>query len=348
MEQGHQDAGTGGPDRMPQGDGAAVDVGDGRVDPQLAHHRQGLGGEGLIEFSALDVFQLPGGTGQGLAGCLDRTQAHEPRVQGGGGVGYDPSQGLEIVAFDEILTGHQDGCSAVIYSRGVARSYRAIRLEGRAQASQRGHRRVGARVLVTPDHDRISLALGNGNRDDLGLEGSGFPGAGHPGLTFCGEGVLLLSGQCKTLGDGFGRQPHVLVREHVGETIMNHRVDHLDGPHLAPLPNEVGDVGGTRHVLHPSRHDALGVTGRNHGGGQGYGLQARTADLVDRPGRSGLGNPGLDGSLPSGPLPQTGLQHATHQDLIHLFSEDSSPLKRFPDTDGSQSRCRNLAKPSQE
>jgi len=263
-------------------------------------------------------------------------------------VGRDPGQGLEVVALDEVLGSHHQGRCSVVDPRGVARGHGAVRLEGRAQTGQGRDRRLGPGVLVAGDQDGVPLALGNRDGHDLRLEGARLHRPSRLGLAGRGEGVLLFTRQREALGQGLGGQTHVLAREDVGQAIVDHGVDHLDGTHLAPLANEVGDMRGPTHVLGPSRHHALGISPGDHRRGQGHRLQARSANLVDRPGWGGLGNPSLEGGLAADALAQTGLQDAAHDDLFHLVRGHAAAAQGLPDDDAAQARCGNLAQPPQE
>ena len=57
--------------RMPDGDGAAIDVDDLRVPAHVAIDRDGLGGEGLVGFDQLDLVDAPAGPLQRLAAGRD-------------------------------------------------------------------------------------------------------------------------------------------------------------------------------------------------------------------------------------------------------------------------------------
>src|SRR5690606_21582418 len=66
LERGVQgDAGSGHAERVPDGDGAAVEVGDLVGDAELGHRGQADGGEGLVQLEEVDV-------GDRLAGTLER------------------------------------------------------------------------------------------------------------------------------------------------------------------------------------------------------------------------------------------------------------------------------------
>src|SRR5215470_20422997 len=61
-----ENAGTGGPDRVPDGDGAAVDVDLLGVPAEPLVDGAGLGGEGLIGLDQIEILDRPAGLLQGL------------------------------------------------------------------------------------------------------------------------------------------------------------------------------------------------------------------------------------------------------------------------------------------
>ena len=84
-EQGDGDPGAGGPERVAQGDRAAVAVHDLRVEAEPAHAGQGLGRERLVELDGAEVIDAEPGTGEHLLGGRDRADAHDLGLAAGGG-----------------------------------------------------------------------------------------------------------------------------------------------------------------------------------------------------------------------------------------------------------------------
>ena len=77
MEERDEDPGAAGADRVAQGNGAAEDVHLLRIQLQLAHDGEALGGEGLVELEDVDVLDLHAGAGQHLGAGLDRAHTHD-------------------------------------------------------------------------------------------------------------------------------------------------------------------------------------------------------------------------------------------------------------------------------
>src|SRR5271157_1375582 len=61
VEQGYQDAGAGCADRMPERDGAAIDVDFAGIPAEVLVDRAGLGGESLVGLDEVEVLDLPAG-----------------------------------------------------------------------------------------------------------------------------------------------------------------------------------------------------------------------------------------------------------------------------------------------
>ena len=81
-------------ERVADGDRAALAVDDGRVDVPRAHAGQGLRGERLVELDGADVGPGDAGPLDGQVGSLDRREAEELRVEGGGPAPGDARDGL--------------------------------------------------------------------------------------------------------------------------------------------------------------------------------------------------------------------------------------------------------------
>ena len=94
------------------------------------------------------------------------------------------------------------------------------------------------------------------------------------------------------------------------------------------------------HGLHAPGHDDLGVAGPDGLGGHDDGLQAGTADHVDRHRRGVLRDAGIGGRLPGRVLTLAGLQHIAHNHLIHFFRANPGATQNFFDDDASQLRGR--------
>src|SRR5262249_32687570 len=72
-----EDARARGPQRMADGDGAAVDVGALPIEPQLLLHRQILWCEGLVDLHQIEIGELEAGTLERLAHRRRRPDAHD-------------------------------------------------------------------------------------------------------------------------------------------------------------------------------------------------------------------------------------------------------------------------------
>src|SRR5215213_2028086 len=70
-------------DRMPERNGAAVDVDLGGIPAEVLVDRAGLGGEGLIGLDQIEVANIPAGLLQRGARCRNWPGAHDLRIDAG-------------------------------------------------------------------------------------------------------------------------------------------------------------------------------------------------------------------------------------------------------------------------
>ena len=111
------------------------------------------------------------------------------------------------------------------------------------------------------------------------------------GLVLAGdrEVVLLGARHLILLGEVLGGDPHVIAVEHVGQPVLDHRVDQARSPILVPAA-QILRVRRQRHRFLPARDDDRRVAGRDRLRRQRDRAQARSAHLVDAPGGHFLGH----------------------------------------------------------
>ncbi|MCY1291636.1 hypothetical protein D9M70_408330 [compost metagenome] len=271
---------------MAEGDGAAVGV-DPRVvvgQAQFAQHGQALGGEGFVEFDHVHVGQGQAGQLQHLARCRDRADAHDARLDAGGGHADHPGAGLEAVALGRFGAGQQQGAGAVVDARGVAGGDAAALAEGRAQLGQLLQGGVAARVLVLLDEFRRALALGNLHRDDFPGQAAIGLGGGGALLAAQGEGILVFAGDAELLGDVLGGLRHgvdaeLAFHQRVDEAPADGGVEdfRLAGERAFRLAHDEGRAG---HGFHAAGQHQPGFAAAQGAGGVADGVQAGAAEAV--------------------------------------------------------------------
>ena len=82
---------------MAEGDCAAVDVSPVGIEAKLAHDRDRLAGEGLVELDQVEVVDAQLGAIERLARRRDGTEAHDGRIDAGYGRRDDARERLETV-----------------------------------------------------------------------------------------------------------------------------------------------------------------------------------------------------------------------------------------------------------
>src|SRR5690606_19416948 len=120
--------GAGGAERMAERDRAAKRVDLVRVQFRIAHDRQRLRGEGLVEFDPVQL--VPGETclPECLGDCGDRADAHHFRPYASHREADEAGEGREAVGLDRLRGSQQDGTGAIAQPRGVAGSHGATEL----------------------------------------------------------------------------------------------------------------------------------------------------------------------------------------------------------------------------
>jgi len=140
------------------------------VEAQLAHRREHLGGECLVQLHEVDVLRLQAGALERLPGGRHGTDAHHRGVDAGRGAAHHPRERLAAQLAGALLARHDDAGRAVVDLRGVAGRDGPALAKDRLELGEPLERRVGARALVGVDRDRVALRLGHLDRDDLVVE----------------------------------------------------------------------------------------------------------------------------------------------------------------------------------
>ena len=213
---------------MAQGDGAAVDVDDLRVEACLLDDGQRLGGEGLVEFDQLDVAEFQTGLFQGLGDGHYRADAHVQGVDAGDGAGGQAGDGLELELSDHFFAGDEREGGPVGGLRRVAGGDDASLCKDGAQFGERFGTGVAAHALVGVHDEFVLDAFVVIDEDLLYLNGYdlrfefsfhyGFPGQLVGAV---GEFVGLFPADAVFSGDGFGGQAHAgqVVRRFGGHPV---------------------------------------------------------------------------------------------------------------------------------
>src|SRR5580704_1897275 len=153
VEQRYQYARTGGADRMPNGDGAAIDVDLLGVPAQVFIDRAGLRSERLVGLDEIEVADVPTGLLQRRARGWDRAGAHDLRIDAGLRPRHDASKRrlAEFGGFARLHQHHRAG--TVVDARSVACGHGALFVESGAQLAYRVDRRAMLGILVAIDND---------------------------------------------------------------------------------------------------------------------------------------------------------------------------------------------------
>src|SRR5207237_6322819 len=199
----------------------------------------------------------------------------------------------------------------------------------------------GSRVLVEVGHQRLALALGNGNRHDLVLEAALGDGGRCPALALRGEFVLRLPRHAVAVGDLLGGAAHLIAAERIGDQ-RQRAVDQL---RFAEPPSHLRageQVGLDRHVLVAAGDNHLRLAGAQLLDGAVDGLQAGPAEPVHVERRGRLGKTGLQCRQAGVEGILAYLADATEDDLVNHRRGNAGTVHRGPDCRRPQVRRRGV------
>ena len=257
-----------------------------RIDPrrihlELAHHRQRLRRERLVELDPAHVLQRKARPFQCPRNGLDRPDPHHFRRHACHRIADKACYRAQVVALQGHLAHQQHGGSTVRHLRAVACGDRSARGEHRPQPGQLLDRRVRTWALVLSDatfgrahHAALARNMAVHHiRHDFRVKQPSSTGCARAPMRFRGERVLILAAHLPLCSHPLGGQPHAIGNVDVLRVREDLRVD--------------ADL-----VAHDLRHraHALGARGNHHvslsepdaAGGIGHRLQARGAKAVHR------------------------------------------------------------------
>src|SRR6202022_1812046 len=104
-----RDTRSGGAQRVPEGDGTAVDVQGLVANSEITGAGERLARKRLVQFDHVDGRDLELGAQQGLLGCTDGADAHDIRRAARDRDAYDPGEGSEPMLFRVVFAAHQHG-----------------------------------------------------------------------------------------------------------------------------------------------------------------------------------------------------------------------------------------------
>ena len=323
-----EDPRAGGADRVTEGDRAAVDVDPVLVDPEHPDRVQRDRGERLVDLPQVDVLGLQAG--------LARAPSRPPWPASAPGrrSRRRPAAWATIVASADLplRLAHSSLASTSAPPPSLTPGelpavWEPSLMKIGGQLGQRLEARVAARCLVDLDH-RVALLALDRHRHDL---------LGQPALVGRLDRELVRAQrpavhvgprQLELGGHLAGLLGHVLARERVGETVVDHRVDRLGVAHAEAEAGLLEQVRRVRHRLHTATDADLEVAGADRRVEQPGRADSRGADLVDRLRGDLLRDPGLDLRLARGDLALAGLDHLAHDHVLDLLGRDLGALER--------------------
>ena len=316
---------------MTDGHRAALHVDLRGIEAQVAIHSECLHTEGLVQLEQIHAIERPTRLCRRFAHGFDGRQSEPLRRAAAGGLGANHSQRHDAQFSSPRGAGDHQGRGAVAHAGRVARGHCAFRLKSRLKPGKDFDGSLRADRFVGIEEPRFRSFFGRRNLDGQNL----FPketlrrGRSGAAVRLGRKSVLLLAADAVAGRDLLRAHAHMEVVVDLPEAVLDHRIHQRAVAHAiaaASLGQQIGRVG---HRLHAAGDDHFGVFRLDGLRGQGHGLQARTADLVDGERGYLIGQSAVDRGLARRSLAETGLQNAAHDALVHGCRFNARPAHRL-------------------
>ena len=338
MQQRHQNAAARRANRVPNGDGAAVDIDPGRVNSEFFVDGACLRCKRFVELEQIHIGGVPAGALQGLARRGHGAHAHSRRVQTTRAKCGNARQRLKAQRSGLLGTHHHHSSGTIVQTRCVAGGHTACLVKSGAQACQRIGIGLAVEILVHIEQDGVALLLRQAHTHDFVGEPAGVLRRSRFLLATQGQRVLHLASDPVQLGHVLRRNTHVVLVINIPQAVHDHGIDHLPVAHALAVARVVEHMGRKAHVFLPPGHHDLAVAPRYGLRRQHDGLEARAAHRVDGERWGFLGDTGLHRGLARRILAHASGQHLPHDDFPDLVCGQSRARDGFADHDGAQFR----------
>ena len=320
---------------MAQGNARAVGIDLGRVKPQLARHRTGLGGKCLVGLDHIEIGNFQARALQRRLGGRHRANAHDFGFDARVRVGHQTRQRFQVVRLHGLAGGQHHGRRAVVDARCVAGGDQPVFLEDRLHLGQLLGGHVTAHVLVHLEHGR-AFAPRHFHGDDLALEAAFGDCPCGALLALDGQGILVFAADAEPGGHVLGGNAHVEGVERIVKD-ADHVIEHLGIAHArAPTPGR-HQVGAAAHRLGAGADGNFSIAQQQRLRRRHNGLQARTAQTVDVERRRFLGAAGLHGGHTAQiRVARLGGNHRAHHHMPDLVRRDARTTDRLAHRNGGQ------------
>ena len=245
---------------MTERDGAAIHVDLRRVEAELAHDRERLDGERLVQFKQIDVLGSEAGPIERLANGGDRAHSHDRRVDADDRVRHDARQRRSSHGARLRAGGHDQRSGAVIDPGRIAGRHTSLfPVECRLQFGELLHRCPGAWIFVGVDAPELPFLLRDLDRHDLVSEAARLDRALCALLALCRESILILTRNLISGGDGLRGHAHVTVLDRAHQALGQDRINRFNVAHPIAPPRTGEKIGRVRHRLGPAGNDRIHV-----------------------------------------------------------------------------------------
>jgi len=350
VEEGGNDPGPGGPDRVAEGDRSPVDVHLRPVEAELTAIGKRLRGERLVDLDEVERLDREVDPLEQPADTDHRGEEQPLRLDLGLGIADDPGERPQAEPLDRPFAHDHRGGRPVRDAGRIAGSDRPLGRVAAILAGRQGERgpetleglegRIAARVLVLRDDRLAALRIACRDRDEFIREPPRVHRRDRATMTLERERVLVAATDAVADRDPFGVCTHVTVLDRAPQAVADRRVDDRAIAEPVAEPGVRQQVGRQIHVLHAAGDRDLRVAGPDLGGGEHDRLEAGSADSVDRRRARRRREPCRKSGLPSRRLAGTRLEDLAHEDFVDRGSvRHAGPLDRRPDRDRPELGC---------
>src|SRR3989442_1364953 len=214
---------------------------------------------------------------------------------------------------------HDHGRRAIVDAWCIAGRDSPVFFECRLQCAQCVDGSVRPRSLICFEEYRVTLALGDGHRNDLIAEPARANGSDSLAMAVQRVFILTFAAHMIAFGNDFTCVSHVEVFIRIPETVMNHGVDDRVVTEAITLAGAGQQVGRICHALHAAGNDNFRVAGLNTLRRKPDGLQSGAANLVYGHRGNIRQKTAAESGLPGRILAQSRRDNVAQDDFVNLL-----------------------------
>ena len=327
---------------MPQSNRASVGVQlSVNIDSKILAHSNRLCGKCLVCLDNIEIFYLHACFCKHFLRRRYGTYSHHLGTYTCQRAGHIGRHGLYTQFLGFFFAHHNNGCRAVVDAGSVACGDEAV-LVDRTKLCKPFYRRSGSGTFIHLKLNGLFLFLHH-HRYDLGVKSTGLLCGFRLLLTLQRKCIQFLSGQPPFTADIVRSGYHMVIVKRIPQSILNHGIHQSTIVHPITESRLGYRIGSHGHILHSACHNNICIPCQNHLSSLIDTVQSGTAYNVHGHCRYLNRQACFDRCLTCHILSLTGLDDASHIDLIHILRLHPCPVQRLLDYDSAQFSCGSSA-----